>query len=457
MNEIDCNSYSKSRRDVRSCWLRTILIMYSSYFITRAMNKILIVDASASDGRIMAGLLTRAGYDPVVTDCIEAGKVEAAKLPPGAVIVTAMRLSDGTAKEFINWLKTEGYKFPVIAIVDNLHTDAVDVMRGGGAVDVVQRLALDKQLIETVEKYAKPEHVVLTLGNQLLPRKSEVWQKIEEKITAIAATNANAIIFGECGSGKEQVAHQIYLNSSREQKPITVVDAGGAALVGRHNPENERSEIYNRIEGYFHKSAGGTIIIKNVHLLTFEKQSVLLHILETEHPDVRVICTAEPELLKMVTEKTFRPNLFFILRQSDISVPSLKETTEDIPVLADFFLKRYAAQTGKPRKHLDASAIKALKLYPWPGNVRELKDIVLFAAFHAKGDTITATDISFNLSDTSILSELHLKNEDAEKQRIINALKRTDWNKTQAAKLLNISRPTLDYKIRQYGIRKNEV
>ncbi len=68
------------------------------------MNKVLIVDASASDGRIMAGLLTRAGYDPVVTDCIEAGKVEAAKLPPGAVIVTSMRLSDGTAKEFINWL-----------------------------------------------------------------------------------------------------------------------------------------------------------------------------------------------------------------------------------------------------------------------------------------------------------------------------------------------------------------
>jgi len=421
------------------------------------MNKILIVDAFA-DTRVMSGLLTRAGYAPVVADSIESGKVEAAKLPPGAVIVTAMRLPDGTARELIDWLKAEGYKFPVIAIVENLNgMDVAEVMRGGGAVDIIQRPAIDKQLVETVDQYSKAEHIVLTLDNQLLPRKSEEWQMIEEKITAIAATNANAIIFGECGSGKEQVAHQIYLNSSREQKPITVVDAGGAALVGRHNPENERSEIYNRIEGYFHKSAGGTIIIKNVHLLTFEKQSVLLHILETEHPDVRVICTAEPELLKMVTEKTFRPNLFFILRQSDIAVPSLKETTEDIPVIADFFLKRYAAQTGKPRKHLDASAIKALKLYPWPGNVRELKDIVLFAAFHAKGDNITAEDISFNLSDTSIFRELHLKNEDAEKQRIINALKRTDWNKTQAAKLLKISRPTLNYKIRQYGIRKNEV
>ena len=419
------------------------------------MNKILIVDASASDGRIMAGLLTRAGYDPVVTDCIEAGKIEAAKLPPGAVIVTSMRLSDGTAKEFINWLKTEGYKFPVIAIVDNLHTDAVDVMRGGGAVDVVQRLALDKQLVETVEKYAKPEHVVLTLGNQLLPRKSEVWQKIEEKITAIAATNANAIIFGECGSGKEQVAHQIYLNSSREQKPITIVDAGGAALVGRHNPENERSEIYNRIEGYFQKSAGGTIIIKNVHLLTFEKQSVLLHILETEHPDVRVICTAEPELLKMVTEKTFRPNLIFILRQSDIAVPSLKETTEDIPEIADFFLKRYAAKTGKQRKHLDASAIKALKLYPWPGNVRELKDIVLFAAFHAKGDTISEADINFNLSEPEMPSALSLKDPTYGKKMILEALNRMNWNKTNAAKLLGISRSAIDYKIKHYGLKRD--
>ena len=419
------------------------------------MNKILIVDASASDGRIMAGLLTRAGYNPVVTDCIEAGKVEAAKLPPGAVIVTAMRLSDGTAKEFINWLKTEGYKFPVIAIVDNLHTDAVDVMRGGGAVDVVQRLALDKQLIETVEKYAKPEHIVLTLDNQLIPRVSEAWQKIEEKIQAIAVTNANAIIFGECGSGKEQVAHQIYLNSSWEQKPITVVDADCAALVGKHNPGNERSEIYNRIEGYFHKSEEGTIIVKNVHLLSFEKQSVLLHILETEHPDVRVICTAEPELMKMVTEKTFRPNLFYILRQSDISVPSLKETTEDIPEIADFFLKRYAAQTGKPRKHLDASAIKALKLYPWPGNVRELKDIVLFAVIHAKGDTITAADISFNLSDASLIEDLHMSQQALEKYKIEDALTRTGWIKSQAAKLLKISRTTLDYKIKQYGLSQS--
>lgn len=419
------------------------------------MNKVLIIDGSESDGRIMSGLLTRAGYDPVVAESIEDGKVEAAKLPPGAVIVTAMRLSDGTARELINWLKTEGFSFPVIAIVENLDPlDIVKVMSGGGATDIIQRAAIDKQLIETVKKYARPEMSVLTLDNQLLPRKSDTWQTIEEKIKAIAATNANAIIFGECGSGKEQVAHQIYLNSSREQKPHTVIEAGSAAFIGLHDPASERSELYNRIKSYFYKAAGGTIILKNVHLLSFEKQSVLLHILETEHPDVRVICTAEPELMKMVTEKTFRPNLFYILRQSDISVPSLKETTEDIPEIADFFLKRYAAQTGKPRKHLDASAIKALKLYPWPGNVRELKDIVLFAAFHAKDDTISEADIVFNLSDTSMTYDLSLRNPQRERDQILEAYQR-GGNWKQAAKLLNITEKTLISLRKKYGINSD--
>ena len=191
----------------------------------------LIVDASASDYRIMSGLLIRAGYDPVCAESIEAGKQEAAKLTAGAVIVTAMRLPDGTARELINWLKAEDYKFPVIAIVENLNgIDAVDVIRGGGAaVDIIQRPAIDKQLVETVGRYARSEHIVLTLDNQLIPRVSEAWKAVEEKVSAIAATNANAIVFGECGRGKEQIARQMYLQSSRGQKPITVVEAGSAA------------------------------------------------------------------------------------------------------------------------------------------------------------------------------------------------------------------------------------
>lgn len=419
------------------------------------MNRILIVDASASDNRVMANLLVKAGYDPVVAESIEAGKRLAAELPPGAVIVTAMRLSDGNARELINWLKAEDYKFPVIAIVENLNpSDLLDLMSGGGAVDVIQRPAIDKQLVETVGKYARPEHIVLTLDNQLIPRVSDVWKKVEEKVSAIAATNANAIVFGECGTGKEQIARKIYQQSSREQKPITVVEAGSAAFIGRHDPASDRSEIYNRIKSYFAKSAGGTMIIKNVHLLPFEKQSVLLHILETEHPDVRVICTAEPELLRMVADKSFRPNLFFILRQLDIAVPSLKEATEDIPAIADFFLKQYASKSGEIKKHLDASAIKALKLFPWPGNVRELKDIVLFAALKAKTDTISEADINFNLSEPSADDSLALRNPQKERDKILEAYRR-GGNWKQAAKLLNITEKTLISLRKKYGIDSN--
>ena len=161
------------------------------------MNKVLIVDASDSDRRLMSSLLTRAGYEPIAVESMEAAKDEVAKLPPGAVVVTAMKFAHGTAQELINWQKREGYKFPVIAVVDNMNAvDLLSVMRDGGAVDVIQRPAIDKQLIETVGKYAKPESVVIQLDNALIPRRSEKFKEIEQAIERIAQTNANCIIFG---------------------------------------------------------------------------------------------------------------------------------------------------------------------------------------------------------------------------------------------------------------------
>ena len=419
------------------------------------MNKVLLIDASESDCRIMSGLLTRAGYEPIAVDCMEAANDEVAKLPPGAAVVTAMKFDGGTAQELINWQKREGYKFPVIALVDNLNAvDLLSVMRDGGAVDVVQRPAIDKQLIETLGRYAKPESVVIQLDNALIPRRSEKFKEIEQSIGRIAQTNVNAIIFGECGTGKEQIAKQIYLHSSRAQKPCTIIEAGGAALVGLHDPTTLRSEIYNRMEGYFKKADGGTIIIKNVQLLSFDKQSVLLHIIENEHPDVRVICTAEPALLKMVSEKTFRPNLFYILRQVDISVPPLREVTEDIESLSDYYLTLYAHKTERDRKRLDVSATKALRLHQWPGNVRELKDVVLFAAFHTSDDVIPASDLNFSQSEPEPDTNLRLQEPEREKSKIIAALQQAEGNKSQAARLLGIGHSTLDYKLRQYGIKK---
>lgn len=417
------------------------------------MNKILIVDASDSDRRLMSGLLVKSGYGPIAVETMEAAKEAVEELPPGAVIVVAMKFTGGSAQELINWHKREGYKFPVIAIVDNLNpSDLLELMRSGGTVDAIQRPAIDKQLVETVQKYimdiesASPD-------NELIHRPSMEFQRIEREITRIAAADANVIIFGESGMGKEQIAREIFRQSNRTDKPLIVIEAGGAALVGEHKPGSEKSEMYNRIGGYFKKAAGGTIILKNVHLLNFDKQSVVLHILSEDHPDVRVICTAEPELLELVSDKTFRSNLFFNLREMDITVKPLRKVAEDISPVAEFYLMQYAKEHNEPEKHLDQSAVKVLKEHDWPGNIRELKNVIQLAAGNVEGNVISSSDLAISRSSPDIADGLRLRNPKAEKQRIIDALAQTEGTITQAARLLGISRTTLTYKMKQYGLK----
>ena len=229
------------------------------------MKTILIVDTSESDRRLMAGLLVKSGYEPIAVETMEAAKDEVAKLPPGAVIVTAIKFVRGTAQELINWQKTEGYGFPVVAIVDNLNPlDIADVMKDGGAVNIIQRPAMDKQLVETVGRYARPGRTMLLLPDELIPRQSEAFAVIERAIRNIAATDVNAVIFGECGSGKEQIAKEIYRLSSRSQKPCIVIEAGGAALVGNHDPANLRSEVLNRMEGYFKIAKTAVVVVTKI-------------------------------------------------------------------------------------------------------------------------------------------------------------------------------------------------
>ena len=417
------------------------------------MNKVLIVDASDYDGRTMAGLLTRAGYSPVVTEEYDATRKAVAKLPPGAVVVSAMKFTHGTVQELINWQKREGYKFPVIAVVDNLNPgDLLELIRSGGAVDVIQRPAIDKQLVETVQKHIK--NVGTAIADELLiHRPSKEFERIEREITRIASAEANVIIIGESGMGKEQIAREIFHQSNRTDKPLIIIEAGGAALVGEHNPGSEKSEMYNRIGGYFKKAAGGTIILKNVHLLNFDKQSVVLHILSEDHPDVRVICTAEPELLELVSEKSFRSNLFFNLREMDITVKPLRKVTEDIQPVAEFYLTQYAEEHHEPVKRLDASAVKTLKYHNWPGNIRELKNVIQLAAGNVEGNVITSSDLSISRSSPEVSDSLLLRDPKVEKQRIFDALTQCDGNITRTAKLLGIGRTTLVYKMKQHGLK----
>lgn len=420
------------------------------------MNKILIVDANPYHLSIMFGLLEKAGYEPVTADSMKKGKEEVAKLPPGGVIVSAINLHGVSVVELIEWMKARGYKFPVLVIVDNLNAvELVEVMSDWKAVNIIQRPAIDKQLIEFVRKYAKKEKGSLNLGKQLLPRLSKEWQEIGRKIGIMAKSNANVIVFGASGTGKEQVALQVYLQSVRSQKPYIVIEAGGAGIIGEHDLQSGQSEIYTRIKNYFLQADGGTIIVKNLHLLNLEKQSVLLHILQEEHPDVRVICTAEPYLQDMVMKQTFRTTLLYMLKEYEIAIPSISDVTEDIPVLADTFLRMYADDCNEKKKRLDSSALKELRKHPWIGNVRKLKNVIIQAALDTLGDTITASDLTLSVHGSVEPAVLPLKCPNEESRRITDALTKTRWNKTQASELLNISRNTLNYKIKQYGLVQN--
>lgn len=417
------------------------------------MKKALLVDASASELRRISALLVKTGFDPLIADCMDAAKEMVRELPPGAVIVSGLTFREGSAVELISWLKSENYVFPVIAIVDRMDPLAIyEVMKGHGAIEIVQRAALDKQLVGMVGKYIKDVYP-LTSDEVLIHRPSNEFQHIESEITRIASTDANVIIFGESGMGKEQIAREIFRQSNRTDKPLIVIEAGGAALVGEHKPDSERSEMYNRIGGYFKKAAGGTIILKNVHLLNFDKQSVVLHILNSDHPDVRVICTAEPELLELVSDKTFRSNLFFNLREMDITVKPLRKVTEDVLPVAEFYLAQYAEDHNEPVKHLDASSVKTLKHHDWPGNIRELKNVILLAARNVEEDVITSSDLPISRSSPETRDTLRLRDSNVERQQIIEALEKTGGNKTQAASLLGIDRSTLRYKMANHGLK----
>lgn len=419
------------------------------------MNKVLIVTASEHEGRMMSGLLKQAGYDVLLAGSVKAGEEAVKKLPPGSVIVSDMKLGTGNARELIDWMKMEGRKLPLIVVMDRLDgSDVLDMMKSHGAVDIIQRPAMDKQLVETVARYVKTEIGEWSSGDVLIPRDTNSYRKLEHQIEMIAKTNRNCIIFGESGVGKLHVAHQIVELSARRDKTCSVIEAGGAEFIGYHDPKTLRSELYNRIEGYFEDADGGTIIIKNIQLLSLKKQSVILHILENEHPDVRVICTAEPDLIKMVDEKRFRSNLFFILRSTEIEIPPLRDNVEDIEPLSTYFLTRLAESEGRPIKRLDASAIKKLRLRSWPGNVRELKDAILLAAHCVENDIISADDFFFSQSEPDTADDLRLRNERQERDNILKAYERTGtW--IAAANMLGISDRTLRDRRKALGISKN--
>ena len=182
-------------------------------------------------------------------------------------------------------------------------------------------------------------------------------------------------------------------------------------------------------------------------------QTMILNIIDRQRPDIRLIATTHAtDIADKVNKGEFRQGLYYTLRQTHIEIPPLRECKEDIIPPAEFFLQRYSYEFSRQIKGFDAKAKRKLSTHIWPGNIRELKHAVRFAVIEAIGDVITSKDLDFDNPGTGPLPRFTLRDDGDEKAKIIAALQQADGMRQIAAKLLGISRVTLNRKIEQYGI-----
>ena len=294
-------------------------------------------------------------------------------------------------------------------------------------------------------------------------------QEIFKLIKKVAPTEANLLILGENGTGKELVAREIHRLSSRSREAFIHVDLGAIQ-------ENLfESELFGHVRGAFTDARedragrfeiakGGTLFLDEIGNLPHYLQSKLLSALQNKEIirlgsneatdlDVRLISATNMELTKMVSENLFRQDLLYRIETIRIEIPPLRKRKEDIPQLANYFLKIYGPKYGKPTLRINEPALAKLMEHRWPGNVRELRHAIEKAVILCEGDRITPDGFIFTPSDIISSKKDSLNLGDLEKVAVQEALIKTKMNLSEAARELGISRPTLYKKINKYNIQ----
>jgi DNA-binding NtrC family response regulator len=310
------------------------------------------------------------------------------------------------------------------------------------------------------EKVVSLENVEDLIGN------SEAMQKVLREIESVAASNASVIITGESGTGKELVARAIHANSPRKFFPMVSVHCGALSeslleseLFG-HEKGAFTGAVYNR-KGRFEMADSGTIFLDEIATISPKMQVELLRVLETKSfmrvggnkeisSDFRVICATNRDLKTMVEKGLFREDLYYRLNVVNIYVPPLRERIDDIPLLVDYFIKKYCTSMNKPPILIDSAALKRLEEFPFPGNIRELENMIERAIVVGNGKRITLKDLPLGKTvvNTSVESL-----DDLEKNHIHQILTKYNWNISASAKALKVDRVTLYNKIRKYDLK----
>jgi two-component system response regulator HydG len=356
---------------------------------------------------------------------------------------------------------------------------AVEAMKSG-ANDYLMKPFEPEQLTLLVEKLLQQRRIIeenLLLREQVaaseqvrygdLIGSADCMQRLFDLIEEVAAVDSPVLLRGETGTGKELVAKAIHAKSGRRYGPFIPINCGGftETLLESELFGHEIGSFTGAVrakKGRLELAQGGTLFLDEIGEIPLKMQVDLLRVLEEKKfhrvggtrdipVDFRLISATHRDLAREIEQRNFRQDFFFRLNVIDIEIPPLRKRKEDVPLLADHFLKKFRRETNKPVEGIEADALELLMSYEWPGNVRELENAMERSVVLAKGRYLRKEDFAFLFRTTAVPEEPRSLQE-MEKRHIHRTLKSCGWNISRAARILEINRTTLHNKIRKYRL-----
>jgi len=466
------------------------------------MAHILVVDDERSMREFLEILLTQKGHDVTLA---ENGKRAMEQLADNQydLVITDLKMPGGPGgMEVLSEAKRVSPDTQVIVITAFSTTETAIQAMKSGAYDYIGKPFNVKEAAVLIDKALEKRELVLS--NQRLTREvrkqfafeniigtSDRMKEVFTTIERIADTKTNLLISGESGTGKELVAKAVHFNSSRSSRPLVVINCGAI-------PDNlMESELFGHVKGsftgaiadkkgLFEAAEGGTLFLDEIGELSLQMQVKLLRTLQERKVkrvggvkeidiDVRILAATNRNLEDEVRQGNFRDDLYFRVNVIQIVLPPLRERRADVPLLARHFLDKYNDEFGKRISGFTKETLRLLEQYDYPGNIRELENVIQRGVAFEQGEYITPSSLPKRVqgeghqnemadSETHASLEDILKGEfnlddylDNVEQRImVEVMKQTRGNVTEAAKKLGISFRAMRYKLSKYGVRKSE-
>ncbi|MFR0826758.1 sigma-54-dependent transcriptional regulator [Bacteroides intestinalis] len=452
---------------------------------------ILIIDDDSAVRSSLSFMLKRAGYEaqtvPGPREAMDVVRAEA----PSLILMDMNFTLSTTGEEGLTLLKQVKIFRPDVPVILMTAWGSIQLAVQGmqaGAFDFItkpwnnaallQRIETALELTAVASKDVQEEQSE-TLNRSHIIGKSQGLTEVLNTVARIARTNASVLITGESGTGKELIAEAIHINSQRVKQPFVKVNLGGISqslfeseMFG-HKKGAFTDATTDRV-GRFELANKGTIFLDEIGDLDPSCQVKLLRVLQDQtfevlgdsrprKTDIRVVSATNADLRKMVSERTFREDLFYRINLITVKLPALRERREDIPLLARHFADRQAEINGLPRTEFSADALNFLSRLPYPGNIRELKNLVERTILVSGKPTLDASDFDaqylrhdepVKASDSSSLAGMTL--DEIERQTILQALDRHKGNLSQVAMTLGISRAALYRRLEKFNITVNE-